>query len=191
MKTILSTSLLLVCIACMAGSRKDTIYKSYNLKHGYKLLIKRHDSINYSCIVKNGEETEVSEDEADTSMPLEVLGYPYADFDSTFVIAIHIQANPVRIEIIKKSNGGTVMYGASPFYLDTLNSLMMFEGSYRRGGKLILYNFKTGKTELFLAPKDTHCFCCSCWKLAGLTDKEVKIEYLNMKHESVIKTYER
>lgn len=175
----------------MGSSHKDTTYKSSMLKGGYTLAYKRHDSINYLCLIKDGKETEVSEHESDTNMPLDVLGYPYADFGNTFVIATHIGADPIKIEVIDKSTGGTIMYGASPFYTDTVKKLMMFEGTYRRGGNLILYDFTTGKSELYPSPRNTPCFCCFCWKLISLTDTEIKIEYLDMNYRKVIKTYQR
>ncbi len=182
---------LILCNIVLYAAGRDTIYKSIKLKGGYAFAYKRHDSIVYSCLIKDGKETEVSEDETDTSMSLDVLGYPYADFDSTFVLATHIEANPIKIEIINKLTGGTMMYGATPFYMDTAKKIMMFEGTYRRGGKLILYDFNTGKSELFNAPRETPCFCCFCWKCLSLTDSEIKIEYLNMKYEKVVKTYSR
>ncbi len=191
MKNALHILFLLICFSCFGGNPKDIIFKSHVLKGGYTLEYKRHDSINYACLVKDGKEAEVSEHESDTNMPLDLLGKLYADFDSTFVMTTHIGADPIKIEIINKINGATVMYGASPFYLDTVKNLMMFEGSYRRRGKLILYNFNTNKTEVYVAPQDTHCFCCFCWKLISLTPTEIQIEYLNMNHEKVIKTYQR
>jgi hypothetical protein len=175
----------------MGGNPVDKTYKSSKLKNDYTLAYKRHDSINYLCLIKDGKETEVGEHESDTSMSLDVLGYPYADFGETLVIATHLGANPIKIEIINKSDGGTLMYGATPFYTDTVKKIMLFEGSYRRGGKIILYDFNTGKSELFIAPKNTHCFCCYCWKLISLTDTELKIEYINMEHEKTVKTYSR
>lgn len=191
MKKLLSIYSLLLSITCTAGNPKDTTYKSIKLKDGYTLAYKRHDSINYLCLINGGKETEIAEDESDTGMSLDVLGYPYADFGNTFVLATHIGANPIKIEIINKSSGGMLMYGATPFYMDTIKRIMMFEGTYRRGGKLILYDFNTGKSELYIAPQDTPCFCCFCWKLRSLTDTEIKIEYLNMKYEKVVKTYTR
>jgi len=134
---------------------------------------------------------EVVDDEGDTTMSLDALGYVYADFDKVFVLATHIGANPIGIQIIDKSTGSATMYGATPFYTDTAKGIMLFEGNHRRAGKLILYDFNTGKSELFLAPRDTPCFCCFCWKLISLTDAEIKIEYLNMNYKKVIKTYSR
>ncbi|HTA26672.1 MAG TPA: OmpA family protein [Bacteroidia bacterium] len=170
---------------------KEKIYKTEVLKSGYTLIYKKYDSINYLCLRKDFIENEVSEHESDTALPLDVLGYVYRDFDSVFVIATHLQANPIKIEIINKRTGGTIMYGATPFYMDTVKNIMMFEGTYRRGGKLILYDFNTGKSELYNAPKETHCFCCYCWKVLSLTDSEIKIEYLNMKDEPTVITYSR
>jgi len=106
-------------------------------------------------------------------------------------LAIHIDADPIQIEIIDKKTGGTIMYGASPIYTDTVKGIMLLDGNHRRSGKLILYDFNTGKSELFIEPRETPCPCCFCWKLISLTDAELKIEYLNMKYEKVIKTYPR
>ncbi len=170
---------------------REKIYKKQELKSGYTLIYKKHDSINYLCIRKDFIENEVSEHESDTSMKLDVLGYVYADFDSTVVIATHLEANPIKIEIINKRTGGNMMYGTTPFYMDTVKNIMMFEGSYRRGGKLIVYDFTTGKSELYNAPRETPCFCCFCWKVLSITDSEIKIEYLNMKYEKTEITYQR
>jgi hypothetical protein len=191
MKYLLGISFLMLCITCMGINHRDTTYKSSKLKDGYTLAYKKHDSINYLCLIKDGKETEVSEHESDSNLSLDVLGYVYADFENTFVIATHIDANPIKIEVIDKGTGGTIMYGASPFYTDTVKNLMMFEGSYRRGGKLILYDFNTGKSELFLAPKETPCFCCFCWKLISLADNEIQIEYLDMNYKKAIIKYAR
>jgi len=191
MKNLLFISSLLLCITCFAKNPKDTTYKSIKLKDGYTFAYKRHDSIIYACLIKDGKETELSEDESDTGMSLEVLGYPYADFGKTFVLATHVETNPIKIEVLDKSTGGMLMYGATPFYMDTIKRIMMFEGTGRRWGKLILYDFNSGKSELYIAPHETPCFCCFCWKVISLTDAEIKIEYLNMKYEKVIKSYSR
>ncbi len=186
MKGIQSVIFLFICFSCMGGSHRDTIYKTSPLKNGYTLAYKKHDSINYVCLIKDGKETEVSEHESDTTMPLDVLGYLYADFGNSFVLATHIGAEPVKVEVIDKTTGGTIMYGASPFYTDTVKGLMMFEGSYRRRGKLILYDFNTNKSEQYLAPQETRCFCCFCWKLISLTDGEIKINYLDMNYKEAV-----
>ncbi len=170
---------------------REKIYKKQELKSGYTLIYKKHDSINYLCLRRDFIENEVSEHESDTAMKLDVLGYVYADFDSVVVIATHIEANPIKIEIINKRTGGNMMYGVTPFYLDTVKNIMMFEGSYRRGGKLILYDFNSGKSELYVAPRETPCFCCFCWKVLSLTDTEIKIEYLDMKYQTAVITYTR
>jgi len=175
----------------MGATHKDTIYKSQKLKGGYTFAFKRHDSIIYACLIKDGKEIEVVDDEADTIMPISSLGYVYADYDKVFVLATHEGTDPIEIQIVDKSTGGATMYGATPFYKDSIRNIIMFEGNHRRAGKLILYNFNTGKSELFIAPKETPCFCCFCWKVISLTDTELKIEYLNMKYEKVIKTYQR
>jgi hypothetical protein len=175
----------------MASNRKDTTYKAIPLKNGYTFAFKRHDSIIYACLIKDGKEIEVVDDEADTNTPLSSLGYVYADYDKVFVLATHIEANPIEIQIVDKSTGEATMYGVTPFYTDTIRKIMMFEGNHRRAGKLILYDFNTGKSELYLAPKETPCFCCFCWKLISLTDTEIKIEYLDMKYEKVVQTYSR
>jgi len=191
MKNLLLTLSLLLCISCFGENPKDTIYKRIKMKDGYTFACKRHDSIKYVCLIKDGKETEVSESEGDTNMSLDALGYPYADFGNTFVLATHIETNPIKVEIIDKKTGGMLMYGATPFYMDTAKRIMMFEGIGRRRGKLILYDFNTGKSELYVAPRETPCFCCFCWKLLSLTDAEIKIEYLNMEYEKVDITYPR
>jgi hypothetical protein len=200
MKNLLSIFSLLICITCLGATHKDTIYKSQKLKGGYTFALKRHDSIKYACLIKEarpddpfgrGKEIEVVDDEGDTNMPLSSLGYVYADYDKVFVLATHDEANPIQIQVIDKNTGGDVIYGATPFYTDTVKNIMMFEGNHRRAGKLILYDFNTGKSELFIAPKETPCFCCFCWKVISLTDAELKIEYLNMKYEKVVQTYAR
>ena len=191
MKKLLIIFSLLIGITCIEANPKDTTYKSIKLKDGYTFAYKRHDSIIYACLIKDGKETELSEDESDTGMSLDMLGYPYADFGKTFVLATHIETNPIKIEVIDKNTGSMLMYGATPFYMDTVKKIMMFEGTGRRWSKLILYNFSTGKSELFDRPHETPCFCCFCWKVLSLTDAEIKIEYLNMKYEKVSTTYSR
>jgi hypothetical protein len=175
----------------LGRSHKDTIYKSQKIKSGYTFALKRHDSIKYACLIKDGKETEVVDDEGDTDMDINALGYVYADFDKVFVLATHIGANPIEIQIVDKSTGGAVMYGASPIYTDTVKGIMLFDGNHRRSGKLILYDFNTGKSELFIEPRKTPCPCCFCWKFISLTDTELKVEYLNMKYEKVQKVYIR
>ena len=145
MKNLLTSFSLLFCITCLGGTYKDTIYKHQELKGGYTFALKRHDSIKYACLIKDGKETEVVDDEGDTTMPLNSLGYVYADFDKVFVLATHIGVNPIEIQIVDKSTGGATMYGATPFYMDTVKNLMMFEGNHRRGGELIVDDFNKGK----------------------------------------------
>jgi hypothetical protein len=190
-KNRLNIFFLLLSVACTAGNHRDTIYKESILKGGYTFALKRHDSVIYACLVKDGKETELVDDEADTTMPINSLGYVYADFDKVFVLATHIGANPIGIQLVDKSTGGATMYGATPFYTDTVKNLIMFEGNHRRAGKLILYDFNTGKSEQYPAPRDTPCFCCFCWKLISLTDSEIKIDYLDMNNKEVVKTYSR
>ena len=170
---------------------KEKIFKTEQLKSGYTLIYKRHDSLNYMCIRKDFIENEVSEHESDTTLSLNVLGGVYKDFDSTVVITTHLEANPIKVEIINKRTGEAILYGATPFYMDTVKNIMMFEGTYRRGGKLIVYDFNTGKSELYNAPRETPCFCCFCWKVLSLTDAEIKIEYLNMEYQPTVITYTR
>ncbi len=170
---------------------KEKIYKTQPLKSGYMLVYKKHDSLNYLCLRKDFIENEVSEHESDTTLSLNVLGYVYKDFDSVVVVATHLEANPIKVEIVNKRTGGDILYGATPFYMDTVKNIMMFEGTYRRGGKLILYDFNTGKSELYNAPRETPCFCCFCWKVLSVTDAEIKIEYLNMQYQPTEITYPR
>jgi hypothetical protein len=187
--------LFLVCIYCSTQAIhppvKDSLLKVYKLKSNYQLAYRQHDSILFIAIEKGNSSIELAEGEEDTSMHIEALGYPYADFDSSFAIATHLGANPVKVAIYNKSSGGMLMYGGTPFYLDTVKGLLMYEGAYGKYGKLILFNAKKGKAEMFVAPNDNGCFGFGCWKVEGITDIEIKIEYLNAKQESVVKTYSR
>ena len=131
MTNIFTLLFFLICITCLGRGHKDTIYQSLKLKGGYTFALKRHDSIIYACLIKDGKEIEVVDDEGDTNMSLNSLGYVYADFDKVFVLATHIEANPIEIQIVDKSTGGATMYGATPFYMDTAKKLMMFEGNHR------------------------------------------------------------
>lgn len=191
MKNSLNIFFLLVCVTCLAGNHRDTVYRTSPLKNGYTFALKKHDSIIYACLIKDGKEIELVDDEADTTMPLSSLGYVYADFDKVFVLATHIEANPIEIQLVDKSTGAATMYGATPFYTDTVKKVMMFEGNHRRAGKLILYDFNTGKSEQYPVPRDTHCFCCFCWKVISITDSEIKIDYLDMNNKEAVKTYSR
>lgn len=192
MKTILNAAFLLISFSCFAaGHPVHKTYKSVPLKGGYTLAYKQFDSINYLCLIKDGKETEIPEHESDTNMQLDVLGYLYADFANAFVVATHIGADPIKVEIVDKKTGNIILYGATPFYTDTVHNLMMFEGTYRRAGKLILYDFNTGKAEQYFAPRDTHCFCCFCWKLITINDASFTIEYINTKKQEAIITYAR
>jgi hypothetical protein len=170
---------------------KDSTIKTVGLKSGYKLAYKKLDSIIFIAVEKDKSSIELGEGEADAKMPLDVLGYLYADFDKYFAVAVHIDANPIKVSIYDKTTGGLLMYGLTPFYVDTLKGLLMYEGAYGKKGKLILFDAKTGKAKLFDAPTDTPCFCCFCWKVTEITDAEIKIEYINLKQQKVVKTYER
>jgi len=129
---------------------------------------------------------------AEKSLGLAALGYVYADFEKTYIMATHLEADPVKFEVIEKATGQTILYGQSVFYKDTVKKLLMFDGLYGKGrGKLVLFNTKTNNAEYFPAPTNTPCFCCFCWKVTSLTDTEVQIQYENLKHEKVIKTYSR
>jgi hypothetical protein len=173
------------------ASKKDTIYKTYSLKGGYTLLIKSINSDSNATVLVKGRDSSTL-NSAETKLGVEVLGYVYADFDSTYIMMTHKDAEPLTFELIDKASGQTIIYGQSPFYRDTVKQVMMFDGMYGKGrGKFVLYNFKTNKAEYFTAPIDTPCFCCFCWKLMALTDTEVKIQYENLKHEKVQKSYPR
>lgn len=172
------------------AQHKDVLIKSQPLKGGYRLAYRHFDSINYVAVEKGKMSTELGEGEADTSMPLSALGYLYADFDKYFAMVIHIDVKPLKVSIYDKK-GGVLLYGLTPFYLDTVRGYLMYEGAYGKKGKLILFSAKTGKGELFDAPTDTPCFGYCCWKVESITDTEVKIEYINLKQQSVVKTYVR
>ncbi|NNM95557.1 MAG: hypothetical protein HKL88_08870 [Bacteroidia bacterium] len=169
----------------------DSIIKSINLKRGYTLVYRHTDTANLVLIEKGGISNEAGEEQADPKMPLDVLGSLYADFDNTFALITHLPDSPLKITIYDKKTGGMLVYGKTPFYLDTIRGLMMYEGAYGKAGMLVLYDSKNGKTELYLAPADTPCFCCCCWKATEVSDKEIKIEYINMNYEKAVKVYER
>jgi hypothetical protein len=169
---------------------KDTIIKSQMLKGGYRLAYRHNDSINYLAIEKGTMSNELGEGEADASMPLETLGYLYVDFENYFAIVIHTDVKPLKVSIYDKT-GRLLVYGLTPFYVDTVKGLLMYEGAYGKKGKLILFNANTGKAQLLDAPTDTDCFGYCCWKVVGVTDAEIKIDYINKKQEKVVKTYER
>ena len=168
----------------------DTIIKSQMLKGGYRLAYRHHDSINYVAIEKDKMSEELGEGEADASMPLDNLGYLYADFKDYFSMVIHLDVKPLKVSIYSKT-GTLLYYGLTPFYLDTVKGLLMYEGAYGKKGKLILFNANTGKAQLFDAPTDTDCFGYCCWKVIEVTDKELKLDYINKKYEKVVKSYER
>ena len=191
MRKIFCNFLLLLSFACFAASPKDSIYKTYNLKGGYTLQIKTVGQDSIGTVLIKGKESNVLSS-AETKLGTAVLGYVYADFDSTYIMMTHVDVEPVKFELIDKASGQTIIYGQSPFYRDTIKQLMMFDGMYGKGrGKLVLYNFKTNKAEYFPAPTDTPCFCCFCWKLVSLTPSEVQIQYENLKHEKVLRSYPR
>jgi hypothetical protein len=178
-------------ITSLASNPKDSVYKTYNLKGGYTLQIKTVGQDSIGTVLIKGKESNVLSS-AETKLGTEVLGYVYADFDSTYIMMTHVDVEPVKFELIDKASGQTIIYGQSPFYRDTIKQLMMFDGMYGKGrGKLVLYNFKTNKAEYFPAPTDTPCFCCFCWKLLSLSVAEVQIQYENLKHEKVIRNYQR
>jgi hypothetical protein len=191
MKKLFCLCLVLLSSACFGYSHKDTIYKTYKLKGGYTLEIKSVGNDSIGTVLVKGKDSNVL-NSAETKLGLAVLGYVYADFDSTYIMMTHKDADPVLFELIDKASGQTIIYGQSPFYRDTIKQIMMFDGMYGKGrGKFVLYNFKTNHAEYFTAPTDTPCFCCFCWKLIELTNTEVKIQYENLKHEKVLKSYPR
>jgi len=190
MNKIYLLGVLLISSACFGYTNKDTIYKTYNLKGNYQVVVERNGDSNEVVLI-HGKTRNVL-NQAELSLGVEALGHVTADYKDCYIMTTHIDAQPVTIEVISKEGAATLIYGKSPFYNDTVKNLMMFEGMYGKGrGKLILYNFNNGNAEYFNAPLDTPCFCCSCWKVISLTDKEVKIEYENLKHEKVIKAYPR
>lgn len=190
MKLLSSFCLSLLFFTCFGQTPADTLYKTWHLKGGYILQIKSSGDSNEVVLTK-GKQSSVL-DEAEKSLGLDVLGYVYADFDSTYIMMTHAGAEPVQFELIDKAQASTIIYGQSPFYNDTVNHLMMFKGLYGQGrGNLVLYNFKTNRAEYFPAPLNTPCFYYYCWRVVSLTDKEVKVAYENMKHETEIKTYNR
>ena len=191
MKNILFVFLSLLSFSSFGKIIKDTIYKTYQLKGGYTLEVKSLGKDSNATVLIKGNSSNVL-NSAETKLGLDVLGYVYADFDSTYIMMTHVDAEPVKFEVINKAQGQTIIYGQSPFYKDTVKQLMMFDGMFGKGrGKLVLFNFKTNHAEYFPAPLDTPCFCCFCWKLLELTDAEVKIQYENLKHEKIVRTYQR
>lgn len=191
MKFYYSIVLFLVFAFSAVAHTKDTLINSQNLKRGYRLAYWRNDSIQWLAIEKGNSSIELGEGEADAKMPVETLGYLYADFDKYFAIATHLGPTPIKISIYDKKTGGLLYYGVTPFYLDTIRGLLMYEGAYGKAGKLILFDATLAAVELYDAPTDTPCFGFCCWKVEGITDKEVKIEYINMKGQSVTKVYNR
>ncbi len=169
----------------------DSIIKSYKLKNGYALVYKATDTANIVLVEKNGISNIAGEEIASPKTPLDALGYLYADFDNTFVLITHLDDNPLKAIVYDKKTGGMLYYGKTPFYLDTIRGIMLYEGAYGKAGMLVLYDARKNDTELFVAPTDTRCFCCCCWKAVEVTDKEVKIEYIDKKNESAVKSYKR
>lgn len=191
MKNTLFIYLLLLSFGAVAKNSKDTIYKTYKLKGGYTLEVKSIGRDSNATVLFHGKSNSVL-NSAEKKLGLDVLGDVYADFDSTYIMMTHVDAEPVKFEVIDKAQGQTIIYGQSPFYKDSVKHLMMFDGMYGKGrGKLVLFNFKTNRAEYFPAPLDTPCFCCFCWKVVELNDKEVRVEYENLKHEKVIRSYLR
>ena len=191
MNKLLRISLILLSFTCFAKSPKDSVYKTYNLKGGYTLQVKSLHADSNAVVLIHGKDSNML-NSAEKSLGLAALGYVYADFDETYIMATHLEADPVKFEVIEKATGQTLLYGQSVFYKDTVKHLLMFDGLYGKGrGKLVLFNTKTNNAEYFPAPTDTPCFCCFCWKVTSLTDTEVQIQYENLKHEKAVKTYPR
>lgn len=191
MKKSIILILSLLPFFCFGSSPKDSIYKTYHLKGGYTLQIKTVGQDSIGTVLSKGKDSNVL-NSAETKLGVDVLGYVYADFDNTYIMMTHVDVEPVKFELIDKASGQTIIYGQSPFYRDTIKQLMMFDGMYGKGrGKIVLYNFKSNVAEYFTAPTDTPCFCCFCWKLVSLTNKQVNIEYENLKHEKIIRSYPR
>lgn len=192
MRKIIILHILFIFIAFGANAAgKDSIIRSQKLKNGYTLVYKATDTANLVLVERNGISNEAGEEQADPKMPLDVLGYLYADFENTFALVTHLADSPLKVTIYDKKTGGMLYYGNTPFYLDTLRGIMMYEGAYGKAGTLILYDAQKNKIEIYSAPSNTPCFCCCCWKAIKVTAREIEIEYINKKKEKAVQVFER
>jgi hypothetical protein len=171
------------------ASNKDSIYKDYPLKGGYHFIIKSMGKDTIASLIVKGDNLN-SIDFGDRSMSADALGYVLADFNDYFILAFHNGASPVQIEIVRKESGGVTLWGQTPFYQDTLKGILLFDGTHRKAGKIILYDFKRDRMELYAAPEDAYLFSYN-WKLLDLTDTGFKIGYYNLKRVKSVKAFQR
>ena len=167
----------------------DTIYSEHDLKNGFTLLFGKTGSRNVA-ILKSQIFSKILREE-DANLGRHVLGYLYADFESSFVLSYRFGSNPIKVELYKKKSGELFLKGQSPFYKDILNNEIMFEGVNENEGKFIFYEFEKQKSTFFDVPKGNPCLTGACWKILEVTDEEIRVKYQNKQGQDVIGTYIR
>ena len=113
MKKLLLLFLIILSFTGYGKTDKDTVFKTYHLKGGYTLKIQTMGRDSNATVLIKGKDKNVL-NSAEKYDGLDVLGYVYADYDSTYIMMTHVGAQPVTFEVIDKVQAQTILYGQSP-----------------------------------------------------------------------------
>jgi hypothetical protein len=190
---------ILISISSNAQTNSTSGIEPYDydttLKGGYTILFKVDDSLQYLYLKKRNKIiTELSS--TSRGLPYKNLGYVVTDFKEYFVLAHSFgSANPHSIELIKKSTGVNILDEPSAWIdANEEKEILLYSAEEvpTKKSKMILFNAKTRRKELFSFPKDiigqTEVF--NRIQIVKLTDKEFVITY-DANGRSRVKVYSR
>jgi hypothetical protein len=152
------------------------------LKGGYTILFKTDDELEY-LYLKKGKRVITELSSVSKGMLYKNLGYAGADFNFFFVL-VHSygSGNPHSIELIKKSTGENVIEESAAWIdADEKKEILLYCKQDVPGpnDKMILYNIKTRKKELFGFPNEIfdEPQVLNRIKIAYLSENKMVIEY--------------
>ena len=156
------------------------------LKGGFMILYVVDDSMQ-RLYLKKGEDIIAEIAAEEKGMLQKNLGYVGADFTDYFVL-VHSYGggNPHIIELIRKSTGENILKNwAAWIDADETREYLFYcnRGAPDKKDKMILYNIRTGKRELFPFPADIFDGSMILYriKLKRITKNKIVIEYSTQK----------
>lgn len=177
---------LFVCISLNAQTVSTDEVEPYDydttLKGGYSILFKTDDSLQYLYLKKGSKRiTELAA--TSKGMLYKNLGYVGADFADYFVLVQSFgSGNPNYIELIKKATGKNILKeGAAWIDVNEQKEMLLYcnDDVPTPKSKMILYNVRTGKKQLFNFPSPifNETAILNRIQIKKLTDKQLVIEY--------------
>jgi len=188
--------ILLLCSACTSLHAQDDEDKpeykfDTSLSHGYSLVYKTDDSLQYLYLRHGKNMSQISWEYKENKQSM--LGYIAYDFDKYFVLlrTLHVFRNeiPMDFELFEKETAKVVFKG---YYIDAKDSVILLHNQRN----MELYNIRTEKIESFDFPKLDNAFSdrlINMIRIKGITPHALTITYYKGpdNYDPAVKTYKR